>query len=59
MLQDESSGKTDVDEKGTFPEVPGENKNLPPVEEGMGNSRTVQRSCQDMQGVNKKSKSPA
>jgi len=42
--------KTSVDEPGAFPEAPGEKENLSPVEEGTGNLRRVQRSCQDMQG---------
>jgi len=46
VLQDEPAGKkSSVDEQGEFPEAPGEKESLPPVEEGMGNSRRVQRSC--------------
>ena len=49
--QDELVGKkTNVDEHGAFPEAPGEKESLPPVEEGIGNSRRLQRSCQDEQG---------
>lgn len=46
MPQDELAGKkTAVDEQGVFPEALGKKENLPPVEEGMDNSRRVQRSC--------------
>ena len=49
MPQDELAGKkTDMDEQGTFPEGPGETESLPPVEEGTGNSRRVQRNGKDM-----------
>ena len=44
--------KTSVDEKGIFPEAPGEKENLLPVEEGTGRSGRVQSSCQDVQGEN-------
>ena len=51
--QDEPEGKmTHVDEQRAFPGAPGEKENLPPVEEGTGNSSWVQRSCLDMQGEN-------
>jgi len=45
MPYDEPAGmKTGVDEKGSFSEAPGK-KSLPPVEEGTGNTRRVQRNC--------------
>ena len=37
--------KTGVDEHGVFPVAPGEKEDLLPVEEGIGNSERVQRSC--------------
>lgn len=44
--QDEPMGKmTGMDEQGAFPEAPGEKENLIPLEEGIGNSGRVQRSC--------------
>ena len=47
--QGELAGKkTDTDEQGTSPEGPGETESLPPVEEGTGNSRRVQRNRKDM-----------
>ena len=60
MLLDKLAGKkTGVDGQGAFPEAPGEKENLPPVEEGVGNYRRVQRSCLDVQGENGKGKSSA
>ena len=42
-----------MDEQRTFPEAPEEKENLPPVEEGTGNSG---RSCFDMQEKIRKAK---
>ena len=37
--------KTGMDDQGDFLEAPAEKENLPPVEEGRGNSRGVPRIC--------------
>lgn len=62
MLEFSTLGE-DRDEQGTSFQAPGEKESLPPEEppeeEGAGNLGRVQRSCQDMQGENKKDKSQA